>query len=368
MPVTIRITLVLLAIAGDAALCAAASPAAAQTTAARRMNTDPACVAAADEILVEHKDAREDRIAVLVACLSTEQVYFKDGAALAALVAAGKPAVPALIAALDSQDASASEGAAIALGALGVNARGAVPALEALLRRKGRSPTLPVRAAQALGRIGEIEWLMSATAGKEDGVPQYLGVEGLGGAGPAAAPAVPLLMGLLNGDDGPTQMQAATALGKIGPAAAAAVPRLGVLSHSSLNFVRSAAGDALRRIGTPEAVEAGTSYERRKAVEDGFFKTMAVFVGRPAAALAVALGFGVLWFANRLAGSRNRWRPWLLGVPAILWIGYALWEHEMTRERANIRVDLLIVYPLLAGVTALALVCWLISLLWLRKR
>jgi HEAT repeat protein len=180
----------------------------------------------ADEILTQSIAAGPDQIDGLIRCLPGERFYFDKGAARAALVAIGEPAVPALVRALDSTDFTVSEGAAQTLGAMGPKARGAVPALEAILVKKDTPLMAQPLAAQALGKIGEIDFLIRIVEGQEAGIQRHLGAQGLGAAGPAAASGVAALIDMLNSADTATQMYAADALGQIGPAANAAVPRL----------------------------------------------------------------------------------------------------------------------------------------------
>ncbi|CAK6690446.1 hypothetical protein VB716_10910 [Synechococcus sp. CCY9201] len=77
---------------------------------------------------------------------------------------------------------------------------------------------------------------------------------------------------------------------------------------------------------------------------------VSLFVGKPQAILAVAVAF----IAGDLA-LRFRW-PGLARHPRALWIGaiawgsYAGWEWlvQMKTPEANIRVDLLVIWPVLA--------------------
>jgi HEAT repeat protein len=112
-----------------------------------------------------------------------------------------------------------------ALGQIGPNAVGAVPALADALK----DPDEDVRfhAAEALGKIG-----------------------------PNAAGAVPALADALNKDRAiAVRQSAAYALGKIGPDAAAAVPALVAIVNnpSEIAFVRQRAAKALARILQPAA-------------------------------------------------------------------------------------------------------------------
>lgn len=79
---------------------------------------------------------------------------------------------------------------------------------------------------------------------------------------------------------------------------------------------------------------------------------MAIFVAFPLAALLFATVFALVWYFRR--------RP-LTGWAACAWAGYAVYEYLMyTRVlcsgECNIRVDLLLIYPALLGLSVLALI------------
>jgi hypothetical protein len=78
---------------------------------------------------------------------------------------------------------------------------------------------------------------------------------------------------------------------------------------------------------------------------------MAVFIQFPVLALLAAGLFALLW-------RRDRRR--LTGVAGLLWLAYFIWEQTLSmgygcENGCNIRVDLLVIYPLLALVSVLAL-------------
>lgn len=83
-----------------------------------------------------------------------------------------------------------------------------------------------------------------------------------------------------------------------------------------------------------------------------------LFVGKPLSILAVAAlflaGHLVLQLTALGAGRSPRW----LLVAAIAWALYAAWEWlvQVRTPEANIRVDLLVIWPVLALVSAWALV------------
>ncbi|MGE5238405.1 MAG: hypothetical protein ACM3ON_06355 [Chloroflexota bacterium] len=82
-----------------------------------------------------------------------------------------------------------------------------------------------------------------------------------------------------------------------------------------------------------------------------------LFVGKPQNILAVAVvllaGYLVLRFTT-LGGGR---RPRLLLVAAVAWMVYAAWEWlvQIKTPEANIRVDLLVIWPVLAILSSWAL-------------
>ena len=330
-------------------------------------NTDRQCVLLSRKVLGQGETEAVQNIPPLIECLKGDYFYFEKGAAKIALVRIGRPAVPALIEALDHSNFYISEGAAITLGLIGTNAKEAVPPLVDILSKKNISLGLQPQAAKALGKIGEIDLLIRVLQSQEPGIRDYLGAQGLAAAGPAASSAVPALMETLKSSDSSLQMYAAEALGEIGPAANPAVPQLAELSKSSLNFLRRAAGEALLKIGTPEAQGAGKPYERRKKLFEGFFRTMSVFVWNPLPALVTGIVLGILAFLGiRIRPERKGWsRP--LFAPSAAWVLYAAWEYYMKQIGADIRIDLFVIYPVLAVGTFLGLAVWLTGL-FLPKR
>jgi hypothetical protein len=76
------------------------------------------------------------------------------------------------------------------------------------------------------------------------------------------------------------------------------------------------------------------------------------FVWHPARALIVGLALGLLAF-----GFRNRGGGFLV-LAAAAWGVFALLEFFAWRQRANIRVDLLVTWPALCLITAGCLLAW----------
>lgn len=73
------------------------------------------------------------------------------------------------------------------------------------------------------------------------------------------------------------------------------------------------------------------------------------FVDHPGRIASVAMLFLALFGAVKL--GRRYW-PWPLLWTAGFWAAFALWEWMVLRHgEANIRVDLLVIYPILLGVT-----------------
>jgi hypothetical protein len=239
-----------------------------------------------------------------------------------------------------------------------------VPSLKVtMMSRPSKSLQLPSYSAQALGKIGEIDFLVRVLQGKESPGGQYLGAQGLAAAGTNATQAVSALNDALNSSDDVMQMYAAEALGKIGTAASESIPRLASLSQHGPNFVRHAAGTALVNIRTPEARDAVRPYLQRERRIRSFFDGMGVFALHPWLAAVVGAAFGAwAWAGWRVHPERRAFQRFLL-FPAFSWCAYSLWEYEAQRQRANIRIDLLLIYPFLAGLTVIAIGVWCAGLL-----
>ena len=83
-----------------------------------------------------------------------------------------------------------------------------------------------------------------------------------------------------------------------------------------------------------------------------------VFVNQPLHVLLLALVYLVGWLALRLAGVPAGRQPSALLVPAVFAFLYAGWEWLVTTRtpEADIRVDLLIIWPVLFILTVWAVV------------
>jgi hypothetical protein len=83
-----------------------------------------------------------------------------------------------------------------------------------------------------------------------------------------------------------------------------------------------------------------------------------LFIGKPLNVLAVAAVFVAVYLVRNKLVRQDRGRPrWLL-VAALCWCAYAAWEWLVVTRTpdANIRVDLLLIYPVLAAVSGWAIV------------
>ena len=82
------------------------------------------------------------------------------------------------------------------------------------------------------------------------------------------------------------------------------------------------------------------------------------FVQQPLHIAAVALGLATLWTVGRATVLRDVPKSNLLWVQALLWLAYAAWEWLVLVKtpEADIRVDLLVIWPVIGIVTLWALV------------
>ncbi len=78
-----------------------------------------------------------------------------------------------------------------------------------------------------------------------------------------------------------------------------------------------------------------------------------LFVGKPLNILGVGALFFVLWFTSERTGATQLARPRSLLVVAAAWALYAAWEWLVLvrTPEADIRVDLLVIWPLLLLLT-----------------
>jgi hypothetical protein len=81
-------------------------------------------------------------------------------------------------------------------------------------------------------------------------------------------------------------------------------------------------------------------------------------VQQPVHILAIALAHLALWALCRMTILRGAPRANIFWVPALLWLAYAAWEWLVLTKSpdANIRIDLLLLWPLLGIAMLWALV------------
>jgi hypothetical protein len=79
------------------------------------------------------------------------------------------------------------------------------------------------------------------------------------------------------------------------------------------------------------------------------------FVGHAGRAFAVAASAALLYLAVRRA-RRGSSRPWI--TLAAAWAVFGTCEAVATRERADIRVDLLVTWPVLLLLTVVVVAVW----------
>jgi HEAT repeat protein len=177
------------------------------------------------------------------------------GGALGWILPPPKKAVPALREALKNDRANAAI-YAHALGQLGSLARPAVPDLTDLLTDSA------VRSVVALAMVGidadqasKVVALLLKDAQATDEKQRQAAILALARLGPAAAPAVPSLAGLLKDPNVAFRRLSLFLLGEIGHASRSALPALIAALSDSDNEVRASAAHLLEEIG-PEASEA----------------------------------------------------------------------------------------------------------------
>ncbi|BBD60108.1 hypothetical protein NIES2109_29030 [Nostoc sp. HK-01] len=175
---------------------------------------------------------------------------------LGAMGAEAKVAVPALIKALQSdKDASVRFSAAFVLGRMGAEAKAAIPALIMALQFD-KDVGVRSNAAAALGRIGgeakaTIPALITALQSDKDASVRSNAASALGSMGGEAKAAIPALITALQSDKNlNVRYSAAYTLGSMGGEAKAAIPALITALQSDKDAsVRSNAASALGSMG-----------------------------------------------------------------------------------------------------------------------
>lgn len=170
--------------------------------------------------------------------------------ALKSLVSIGKPAVKALITALQHQNPEVRANAATALAQIGNDAAPALPALSRALQDK--DPKVRSAAVEAFGSIGRramVPYLV-ANLKHENASVRYNAAHGLTRLGNYAESAVPTLTQTLQDKETWVRLTAATALGNIGVRALPSLPALVTSMEDKDISVRHSAAYALGSIGT----------------------------------------------------------------------------------------------------------------------
>lgn len=167
-----------------------------------------------------------------------------------------------------------------------------LPALDAALQDAPEE--VVAETLDAVARMGEAS-LPRLTAALKQEKLQARAARILGRMGPAAAPAVEPLTGLLDSPDARVRREAMFALAKIGPSASSAVPPLMKVFESGDDAQRYGAGYALGRIG-PAAIEAKPLLLKTEAAEDEFLSLLSTWAlaridheggGKPADSLEI---------------------------------------------------------------------------------
>lgn len=177
-----------------------------------------------------------------------------------ALGAIGESAIASLIERLSDEKGSTRRMAAYGLAAVGSPA---VPALCEIINHE--NDEVRVEATYALAQIGSgadsaVDSMIARAHDTKVEVRRYI-PEAFGAIGPAASPAVPVLMDrLANDEDVQVRFESALALAQIGPASNDAIPVLRESLNDPNRYVRDNSIHALKRIDTPEAETALLDY------------------------------------------------------------------------------------------------------------
>ncbi|MCX7592311.1 MAG: HEAT repeat domain-containing protein [Fischerella sp.] len=170
-------------------------------------------------------------------------------AAIDYLATVGKPAVPALIKALQDSDAQVRASAAIIIGKIGPAAAQSAPVL---LRTIGdKDATVRAYAVEAIKKIGRRAYVPYLIAGldSKNAWERYSTAHALRGMGKDAAYAVPALMKKLDDKDAWMRVNVVSALANIGQPSVPAIPGLIARLQDTDETVRHTAAYALGNIG-----------------------------------------------------------------------------------------------------------------------
>jgi HEAT repeat protein len=227
-----------------------------------------------------------DVVNVLVEGLASADDHVSSDA-IHGLAAAGGAATDSILPLLESKDETTRANAADALAILGLSAPSATPALiRSLDTAEGHSTRHLLRALAAVGSDPEvaIPAVLKVLDQQSSDETRLTALRALGEFGAEAAPAVPSIVALLEGDDPRMRMEAVETLGEIGPAASAAVPPLMQVLQGEDGLLTITAAHALSQIG-----EAAVGPLRAMLSESGYQLLAATILGDigPAAAGAV---------------------------------------------------------------------------------
>jgi len=249
----------------------------------------------------------------------------------------------------------------------------ALPALPTLIRMPAQTDnqetaylySFRVYLAKALGRMGIAALPALKQASEHDDVnTRIVAVRALGEMGPPAHEAVPALIELTGAEDFDLRYWSYDTLGKIGPAAAEAVPVLIEQFRSGDSGIRNLAADALAAIGTSEALQVTRSYRIRKALQKALILPFSAFMFIPGLALLVPVMLLIPYFALQKRKA-SRWCRSLVLIPIVVWTLYGIHECALALfwtpyvGGAPIRVDLLLLMPLLYLLLLVAFITWL---------
>ncbi len=188
-------------------------------------------------------------VPALIRALDDEEFFVRETAAkaLGYLGPAAEPAVPALIDVLGDHRSFIRETAAQSLGYVGPRAKQAVLPLARALRDQHLGP-VAARALSRIG-VAAVPALIEALDDENARVRKNAALA-LGQIGPLASASIPKLIDALHDDAWLLPGSAAWALGHIGSRAEAAVPALTEALGDESAILRMAAAEALGRIGS----------------------------------------------------------------------------------------------------------------------
>jgi HEAT repeat protein len=235
---------------------------------------------ASPDFPVDRREPMRKAIPALMEALTDNdpEVRLQAANALGNIPGDMRVAVPPLIKALRDKDNSVREHAAQSLGNIGQSAELAVPALIAALQDKNES--VRERAAESLGSFsGSAELAVPALVGAlKRNDDRTFASDALIKFGPAASPAVPDLIALLQEKDPHLPWYVAPVLGAIGPKAQAAEPALVNLLRGTDEQGRLEAANALGKIGRDHQPEAVAVATRLLEAQDYFVRDRAAGV------------------------------------------------------------------------------------------